>query len=90
MTADMAFECLLVSRDPAVFTPINRILRNLSICMNICLSPPKAFTQLVKGCADLIVIDWEGEASAELLHEIWQWDKWRKPTIVAISALGAC
>jgi hypothetical protein len=86
MTTDMAFECLLVCRDPTVFTTINRILRNLSICMNICLSPSKAFKVLSEGSADLIVIDWEGEASSELLHEIWQWDRWRKPTIVAISA----
>ncbi len=86
MTADMAFECLLVSRDPVVFKTINRILRNLSICMNICLSPPKAFKVLAQGCADLIVIDWESQGSSELVHEIWQWDRWRKPTIVAISA----
>lgn len=86
MTADMAFECLLVCRDPAVFKTITRILRNLSICMNICLSPSTAFKVLVKGCTDLVVIDWEGEASSELLHEIWQWERWRKPTIVAISS----
>ena len=86
MTTEMAFECLLVSRDPGVFTTVNRILRSLSISTSICLSSSKAFQQLAGGATDLIVIDWEGEASSGLLHKIWQWNKWKKPTIVAISA----
>jgi hypothetical protein len=85
MTADLAFECLLVCRNPVVFTTVNRILRNLSISTSICLSSGKAFEQLAGSGTDLIVIDWEGEASAELLRQIWQWNRWRKPTIVAIS-----
>jgi Tfp pilus assembly protein PilZ len=85
MTVDLAFECLLVCRDPGVFTPINRILRNLSISTSICLSAGRAFEQLAGGGTDLIVIDWEGETSAELLRQIWQWNRWKKPTIVAIS-----
>jgi hypothetical protein len=87
MTPDMAFECLVVSRDPAVFGAIDRLLRSLSICTNICLRSSRAFKLLTKGGTDLVVIDWEGEASSELLHEIWKSGRTRKPTIVAISAL---
>jgi len=87
MTPDMAFECLLVSSDPWVFRTIDRILRELSIRTNICLRSSRAFDLLSKGGTDLIVIDWEGEASSDLLHEIWKFGKTRKPTIIAISAL---
>jgi hypothetical protein len=87
MTADLAFECLLVCRDPGVFRTVNRILRNLSICTSICLSSSSAFKLLAGGNTDLIVIDWEGEASSDLLRDIWQWGKWKKPTIVAVSDL---
>lgn len=82
----MEFECLFVSRDPAVYKVVGRVLRDLSISTNICLSPAKAASVLENGSTDLIVIDWDGEASAELLHEIWQRSKWRKPTILAVSA----
>jgi hypothetical protein len=87
MTPDMAFECLLVSSDAGVFGAIDRILRELSIRTNICLRSSRAFNLLANGSTDLIVIDWEGEPSSELLHEIWKSGKTRKPTIVAISAL---
>jgi len=86
MTPDMAFECLLVTHDPGVFSPVSRILRDLSICTDVCLSPSKAINLLSKGSTDLIVIDWEEEASPDLLHEIWKSGNWQKPTIVAISS----
>lgn len=85
MTSDMAFECLLVTHDPGVFSPVSRILRDLSICTNVCTTSSKAFNLLAKGSTDLIVIDWEEGASTELLHEIWKQGKWEKPTIVVIS-----
>jgi hypothetical protein len=87
MTPDMAFECLLVSSDPGVFGTIDRILGELSIRTKICLRSSRAFDLLANGGTDLIVIDWEGEASSDLLHEIWKFGKTRKPTIIAISAL---
>jgi len=87
MTPDMAFECLLVSQDPEVVGPIDRILRSLSICTNLCLSSAKAINLMAKKCADLFVIDWEADASAELLEQIWKSAGRQKPTIVAISAL---
>jgi hypothetical protein len=86
MTADMAFECVFVSRDTRLFRVINRILLDLSISMNICLTSSKAFDLLGKGGADLIVIDGDFEESTELLHQIRVGGKWKKPTVVAISA----
>jgi CheY-like chemotaxis protein len=80
----MAFECLLVTHDPAVFSTISRILRDLSIHTDVCLSSSKALNLLGKAGTDLIVIDWE-EASPELLHELWKFGNWQKPTVIAIS-----
>jgi hypothetical protein len=85
MTSDMAFECLLVTHDPGVFGIVSRILLDLSICTEVCLSSSKALSRLAKGGTDLVVIDWEEESSSELLHEIWKSGNWQKPTVVAIS-----
>jgi len=90
MTPDMAFECLLVTRDAEVFSTVSRILRDLSISNDICLSSSKAFKLLRKDGTDLIVMDWEEEASFELLHEIWKWGNWQKPTVVAILPQDRC
>jgi hypothetical protein len=84
MTPDMAFECLLVSHDPAVFCTVDRILRDFSVSTSVCLSSSKALTLLGEGGTDLFVIDWEGEASSKLLHKLWNLRK-RKPTVVAVS-----
>jgi hypothetical protein len=86
MTPDMSFECLFVSRDAGLFTTIDRILRDLAISTNVCLSSNKAFDLLDRGSTDLVVIDWENEDSAQFLRRIWLGGKWRKPTIVAISS----
>ena len=87
MTPDMAFECLLVSQDAKVFSTVSRILRDLSISMDMCLSSSKASRLLAGSTTDLFVIDWEGEASLHLLHEIWKSSGWQKPTIVGISQI---
>jgi PilZ domain-containing protein len=88
VTQDMAFECLLVSGDFQIFGTISRILRSLSICTRVCLSPSKALNLLREGETDLIVIDWEDSGPAsELLGAIGQSSRKQKPTIVAISAL---
>ena len=68
MTSDMAFECLLVSRDPGVVYVMNRLLNNLSISTNVCLSSSRAFDQLSGGSTDLVIVDWEDD-SAEFLDE---------------------
>ena len=85
----MAFECLFVSHDPGVFGTVSRTLRDLAISINMCLSSSKAFNQLAGGSTDLVVIDWEGQASSDLLNDIRKCTTRKKPTIVAISSLGA-
>ncbi len=86
MTPEMAFECLLVSHDPAVFSTMDRILKNFSICTNICQTTSRAANLLEEGSTDLIVIDWEGEPSSELIHEVWKSRVRQKLTIVAVAA----
>jgi PilZ domain len=85
MTSDMAFECLLVSRDPRVVGTMNKLLGNLSISTNLCLSSSRAFDQLSDGSTDLIVLDWEDE-SADLLFRLRNSGTWQKPTVVAVSS----
>ncbi len=85
MTSDMAFECLFVSHDPRVFNIVERLLRQLSISIDLCLNASKALSAGLKDSTDLIVIDWEGDASSELLKQLRKAGKWKKPTVVAIT-----
>lgn len=87
MTPDMAFEGLLVSGNPEVVRSMSRALRDLSICTNLCLNSSKAVDMLQEGSPDLVVIDWEGDTSSELLQKIWKSPLRQKPTIVALSLL---
>src|SRR4029077_12065080 len=89
MTPDMAFECLFICSDPAVFSPMDGLLRDLSVRTNLCLNPSRALGILAEGSTDLLVIDWEGDASSDLLQDIWKSRMRHKPTIVAISALDS-
>ncbi len=86
MTSDMAFECLFVSKDAGIFKTVGRVLRDLSISIKLCLSCSTAFDMLAQGSTDLVVIDWEGQESSELLQRIWKGGKWKTPTVVAISS----
>jgi len=85
VTAEMAFECLFVSRDPGLFSICCRVLRDLSIAMDVCLSASKAVVELGKGHTDLVVLDWESGDSPELMHTLQSGGKWRAPTVVAVS-----
>lgn len=85
MTSDMAFECLLVSRDPSVICIMNKLLGDLSISINTCWNSSIAFNQLSEGSADLIIFDCEDE-SVDLLHRIQESGRWRKPTVVVVSS----
>ncbi len=85
MTAEMAFECLFVSQDPAVFRTVGRVLRDLSISTSICTSPERAAAVLEKGTTDLLVIDWNGTASSELLQKVWHGRGGKVPTVLAVS-----
>lgn len=80
----MAFECLLVSRDPGVFLVMNKLLKDLAISTNICLSSSKAFEQMLGRSTDLVVVDWEND-TAEFLNRVRKVGGWRKPTVVAVS-----
>jgi len=85
----MAFECLLVSRDPGVVCMMNRLLDNLSISTNICLSSSKALGQLSEGSTDLVIVDWEDD-SPEFLNRLRECYGWKKPTVIAVSAAKEC
>jgi hypothetical protein len=89
MTPEMAFECLLISRDPAVYCTINKVLRNFSISVDHSLSSSKACDVIGKRTHDLVVIDWEGKPSTEFLHAIWSLHNKRKPTLLAIADEGS-
>jgi hypothetical protein len=85
MTPDMAFECLLASRDPKVVGPLNHVLENLSISTRHCLTPSKALKVLKEGSTDLVVIDCdENDLASELLNEIYS--SARRQTVVAVSS----
>lgn len=86
MTSEMAFECLFISSDPKLFGTISAILREFSISVQICLRTGKALDMLRSSKSDLVVIDWEGEDSGDLLQKIWQDKSNKKPTMVAISS----
>jgi hypothetical protein len=85
MTPDMTFDCLLVSRDTEVLSVINRALEDLSIHTNICITASRAAELLSKHSIDLVVLDWDDDASRQLLQTIWNRHSRWKTTIVAIS-----
>ena len=84
MTPDMAFECLLVSHDPAVCSTFTSLLRDFCVQSDHCPSSSRARQWLAKGSHDLIVLDWEGPASLAAIKEIRRMK--RNPTVMAISA----
>jgi DNA-binding response OmpR family regulator len=85
MTREMAFECLLVSPDPAVFTTIDGILHDFSIATKVCPYPARAAHLLAEGSTDLIVIDLEAENASEFLRQIATRTRTQKPTVLAVS-----
>jgi hypothetical protein len=89
MTPEMQFECLLISRDPAMYCTIDKVLRNFSIRVNHCWDSSCALEKISKETPELVVIDWEGETSSDLLYTIWRLQRKKKPTIVAISEEGS-
>lgn len=85
MTSEMAFECLFISKDAELLRTISGVLQELSICVEVCFRTGKAFDILQKLQTDLVVIDWEGEESRDLLESIWRSKKRKRPVVVAIS-----
>lgn len=85
MTPEMAFECLFLSRDPALCGTIHTVLRKFSISVDHRLRPSDALQEITKGTHDLVVIDWEGEASSDFMRIIWRLPNKKKPTTMVIS-----
>lgn len=85
MTPEMAFECLLVTPDPAVFSTLEGILQDFSIATKVCPYPSNATNLLKDGSTDLIVIDLEAEDSSKFLRQIGT-GTWQKPTVLGVSA----
>lgn len=83
MTPDMAFECLLVSRDTNFVGIVNKLLDNLSVSTSICVRS-KVLDHLAEGSTDLVIVDCEDD-SAELIGCIRKSRGWQKPTVVAVS-----
>ncbi len=84
MTAEMEFECVLVSRDPGVLCTMNRVLEKFSISTCVCFTSTKASDRLAGSGADLVVVDYD-ESMDDLIQEIYKPDRRQKPTIVAVS-----
>jgi Tfp pilus assembly protein PilZ len=89
MNPEMAFECLLVSHDPAVFGTMDPILQDFSIRTNVCPNASIAANLLTDGGTDLVVIDLESKHSSELIRQIYESGMRQKPTILAVST-GDC
>jgi DNA-binding NtrC family response regulator len=83
MTSDMAFECLLVSKDASVVTTMQKMLEDLAISTNVCATPAKAFDYLSEGVTDLVILDWQKDSPA-LLQHIGR-SLLRKPTVMVVS-----
>jgi len=86
MTPEMTFECLLVSRNPAVVCSMDQVLTDFAISTRICCTSLEAASRLEEGSTDLIVIDLDEKCAWELLQEIWHSRLKQKPTIVAVAA----
>lgn len=84
MNADMAFECLLVSRDPGVISVVNKLLEGLSVSTDVCFTTSKAVDRLTLANTDLVIVDWD-DTSLDLLRRVQQVQGRQKPTVVVVS-----
>ena len=84
MNREIAFECLLVSQDPVVFSTIRKILQDFSINFDHCINASRASEVLSTGSHDLAILDWTGTDSLDLVQQIRRMK--RKVTVVAISS----
>jgi hypothetical protein len=89
MTPEMAFECSLISNDPAVLSAMGPLLRDFSIQASVYPSTSNVGKLLAEGATDLIVIDVESPNYPELLQELAKAQRRLKPTVLAVSATDA-
>ncbi len=85
MTPEMAFECLLVTPDPATLNALDGILQDFSIATRVCRSPSDAANVLGECSPDLLVIDLEDRDSCEFLRQTGTLLR-QKPIVLALSA----
>lgn len=85
MTPELAFQCFLVSRDPAVICTLGPILQDLSVCTDVCPDPSKVVDVLGQVSTDLLVVDLEDECSMKLIGRLYESHVHQKPTILAVS-----
>ncbi len=86
MTSEMAFDCLLVSHDPALVCTIDPILQDLAISTSLCPDPRKASDILGQVSTDLVVVDLDDDNSTELVQRLCGFHFHQKPTVVGVSA----
>jgi hypothetical protein len=86
MTPDMAFECLLVSSDPAVLSTMDPLLHDFSIETSVCPNSRKAGDRLGEGSTDLVVVDLETVSLGDVLEQLQASQIRQKPTLLAVSA----
>jgi len=84
VTPEMQFECLLVCSNAATYSTLSRVLQSFSIAVDHSLSGHKSLKAIDDGNHDLIVIDYQGEADADLLQRFSRVTRKPKPTIVLI------
>jgi hypothetical protein len=85
MTPEMAFECLLVSDDPAVLGTMDPILHDFSISTSVYRNLQRTDHWAGVGSTDLFVIDLEAVGASDLLQRIQEPQKSQKPTLLAVS-----
>jgi CheY-like chemotaxis protein len=87
MTEDMAFECLLVSRDPSVVSIMDKLLGDLAISTKVLPTPATAAEYLAEGYTDLVIVDWQKD-SPEFLQHIKRSGRPQKPTVMVVSDIS--
>jgi CheY-like chemotaxis protein len=86
MTADKAFECLLVSRDPDVVSVMNKLLGDFAISTKVIPTSATAVDYLAEGSTDLVIVDWQKDYS-EVLRHINRSGQLQKPVAMVVSDL---
>ncbi len=79
MTPEMRFECVPVSKDPAVLGAMDAILRDSSSCSSVCQDPLKMGNWLGKGSTDLVVVDLDAVESSDRLQHLGLSQRGRSP-----------
>jgi|SRR5579862_902181 PilZ domain-containing protein len=86
MTPEMAFECVLVSNDPALLSTMDPLLHDLSVQTSVCTNTSNVGKLLGEGAIDLVVIDLESASYSELLEELSKAQTKQKPTVLGVAA----